>query len=441
MDYNIYEEDFLKKWIAIDFDSWNESDIREDFIAPLLKLLGYEKNSVNNIVREKSLKLEQAYHRIGRDKIRIDYVPTIRLRSFWIIEAKPGNQTELYFGDFAQAYLYATHSEVNAPFIVLTNGREIKIFETSLTNSWEKPLIVCNQENCRGTFSEVIKCLNSKTMFEYIRKRIISLVEDSFSVELDEKQVDSFRYSVNRTINEMKKVVKDNAREYQVEYHRRSELERKRMIKEVDISSLLIAMDNPVNFRTEIPQAYYDRLLLLGIEERTKAVEKLVQKTRFRPHSVFLVLGVYILQALMINKVEVNKSIYFHSIKDEYESLVLNNIHYWKSSTLSHLLRILNNTTNRIAAKMSKKYSMKSIIDMIKAQKKSLSIEELLSKRPTVSGTMVEQIRLVAEILWRACSRSSAIDVFYNIAWLHSIEALLECVPTESYPKGEADLL
>ena len=100
MSLTIFDEKFIEYWKSLNFDSWNESDVREDFIAPLLKILGYAKGTVNEIVREKSLNLSEKYHRIGRKQVAIDYVPTVRFKKFWIIEAKPGKPKDMDFGDY-----------------------------------------------------------------------------------------------------------------------------------------------------------------------------------------------------------------------------------------------------------------------------------------------------------------------------------------------------
>ena len=102
-------------------------DIREEFVRPLLHILGYSKNTINDIETEKSLRLSESFQRIGRKVVRIDYVPTIRLKAYWIIEAKSGDPKEMEIGDMLQAYLYATHPEIQASFIVICNGWELKI--------------------------------------------------------------------------------------------------------------------------------------------------------------------------------------------------------------------------------------------------------------------------------------------------------------------------
>lgn len=87
------ERDFITYWKNTDFSEYNEMDVREEFISQLLHLLGYSKNTVNNIIREKTLQLTQPFQRVGRKRIQIDYAPTIRLKSFWI-KCHVGNRSQ-----------------------------------------------------------------------------------------------------------------------------------------------------------------------------------------------------------------------------------------------------------------------------------------------------------------------------------------------------------
>ena len=51
------EEGFIQYWQQTDFSNFTEMDIREEFITRMLYLLGYSKNTINDIIREKSLQL------------------------------------------------------------------------------------------------------------------------------------------------------------------------------------------------------------------------------------------------------------------------------------------------------------------------------------------------------------------------------------------------
>lgn len=37
------KKEFISEWRKTDFSTYNETDVRENFIVPLLKLLGYGK--------------------------------------------------------------------------------------------------------------------------------------------------------------------------------------------------------------------------------------------------------------------------------------------------------------------------------------------------------------------------------------------------------------
>lgn len=59
------EEGFIQYWQQTDFSNFTERDIREEFITRMLYLLGYSKNTINDIIREKSLQLSEPFQRLG----------------------------------------------------------------------------------------------------------------------------------------------------------------------------------------------------------------------------------------------------------------------------------------------------------------------------------------------------------------------------------------
>ena len=53
-----------------DFSTFNETDIREEFLTPLLTLLGYNKGGNYEIEREESFNLKNMFLQIGRERIK-----------------------------------------------------------------------------------------------------------------------------------------------------------------------------------------------------------------------------------------------------------------------------------------------------------------------------------------------------------------------------------
>ena len=122
----------------IDFNNiprdYNEQDVREDIIAPLLNLLGYSTFDKDNlIVREP--KLEHPFTQFGtksiKNKIIPDYLIKVNGKNAFIIEAKSPSENIKSEKIIAQAYSYAINREVQVNRYVLCNGKELNIFEVN----------------------------------------------------------------------------------------------------------------------------------------------------------------------------------------------------------------------------------------------------------------------------------------------------------------------
>lgn len=113
----------------------NESDVREEFIAPLLRRLGYQSGTDNNVIRELPLRYEK--QQLGRKKPtdpelrgKADYVCEAAKRVRWVIEAKPPS-AEITADDEEQSWSYASHPEVRAVLHCVTNGRELRVYRSN----------------------------------------------------------------------------------------------------------------------------------------------------------------------------------------------------------------------------------------------------------------------------------------------------------------------
>src|SRR6266567_3430885 len=166
-DLTLIERQFLIEWKQIDFASWNEQEVREGFIISLMRTLGYRKGTTYDLDLEKQLTLSEPYHRIGRDRVKIDYAPHLRLRYFWIVEAKPGSPRAMAYGDVLQAHLYAIHPEVQARFIVLCNGWEVRVYDALTLRSFDDALFVCRQGESDTTYAELKKMLGVEHLLAF----------------------------------------------------------------------------------------------------------------------------------------------------------------------------------------------------------------------------------------------------------------------------------
>lgn len=122
-------------FLPLKFEKLNESDIREEVIAPLLRALGYRSGTENNIIREQSLRYPRTF--LGRKKPerdpllrgRADYILEVNRRLRWIIEAKAPDAS-VTVDDVEQAWTYASHPEVRALYFVVCNGISLVVYRT-----------------------------------------------------------------------------------------------------------------------------------------------------------------------------------------------------------------------------------------------------------------------------------------------------------------------
>lgn len=126
-----------------DFNTMNETDVREIIIRPLLARLGYAHGTQANIRTEVSLKYDRAF--LGRKNTakdpplrgRADYICEAISYGRWVVEAKGANE-ELTRDDAEQAHTYCAHPEIAATHFLLTNGR---LFQLYVTGELDAPLL------------------------------------------------------------------------------------------------------------------------------------------------------------------------------------------------------------------------------------------------------------------------------------------------------------
>jgi DNA modification methylase len=112
----------------------NETDVREDFILPLLKALGYSNTDKNRIERNINLQilaLIVGTKTKGFEGYQPDYVLSVRGVRKWVIDAKGPKESVLDKKHISQAYSYSIHKEINVPFFVLCNGEDFAVFRTA----------------------------------------------------------------------------------------------------------------------------------------------------------------------------------------------------------------------------------------------------------------------------------------------------------------------
>lgn len=436
------EREFINYWKNTDFFTCNESDVREDFIAPLLRILGYSKNTVNNIVREKTLQLTEPFQRLGREKVRVDYVPTIRLKAFWILEAKPGNIKEMDVGDLLQAYLYATHPEIQAQYIVLCNGWNLMIYDVYQVENWNNPIFKITQNNCQDNFYELKEILSAKTMLEHRRKRLLYQIQNTFEVELDVKQWNSFVCEINRMSRPLEAKINENVRELQRKDFKEKEKRKKESLQNADDATLLGWMTLSGPRTAQLYLEYYSRIKKANEADRAELLKRLMQTYWGRCHAEFKCECVAILLLIVKEELKIANSPFLNEPKMMLCEIIEGNLTYHKNNSMQNALDYLDKYCCKFAYLVMKNSLMSTIAEKVTDIKLNMAIEELIIERPTVAREMVKLINICTDYLWMYLSNeNSPQDIWINIRVLDYFVQTISNIEMPKYSDSDSDLL
>ncbi len=436
------ERDFITYWKNTDFSEYNEMDVREEFISQLLHLLGYSKNTVNNIIREKTLQLTQPFQRVGRKRIQIDYAPTIRLKSFWILEAKPGNVKEMDEGDLLQAYLYASHPEIQAEYIVLCNGWKLMVYDVHQVKDWDIPFFEISNEDCDSKFQELKQILSAKTMLEYRRNQLLQQIHNTFEVELDLDQWKRFVRNFEKMKRPIEARIEENVWELQRKEYEKREKKRKEELQQADPKRLIGWMESAGRRNAQWNKEYCRRIDSADTKQRASLIKLLMQHYWGRCHAEFKCECLAVLLHVVEENIEVAPEVYGRKTTDILCEVIQGNLTYHSENPFQNALDYLDKLCHKFAYIVIRSSSMGSISKIIQDAKINMAIEEFLVERPTVAGKMVPLINIFIDYLWFYLSRENTVqDIWRNSYVLQWGLQKLEILDLPQYPDHDDDFL
>lgn len=195
----------LARLQTLDVSSYSEADVRAEIIDPVLKILGYQKQTPFSAKREKNLKI------LDKD-VYIDYSMIVLEENFWIIEAKRVKRKDLKFIDteVVQALQYASHPDINAALLVLCDGRLFEIYDRE--ESLVTPVARVEVSRLVEDFDMLRAYLAPWQAWFFQKRRVLRLMDKVLSREMNMKRLEEFRYDVNRRLIDKRMVVVQNFR-------------------------------------------------------------------------------------------------------------------------------------------------------------------------------------------------------------------------------------
>ena len=212
------QTNLLKELEKKDFSNYNETDIREEYVAPILTILGYKRDSDYQVTREDNYNVEELYLNVGRKRIKLDYIFNIRKRNFWIIEAKKGDKREISKDDCNQAYLYSLHPKVNCRYFVVTNGWLFNIYDRNkFLNDDDTdvfiPILSIKNSELLNKYNELYSILGSSNIIFNVKEKVIlAEIEKTLSAEIYPIRLNQFEEKVKNIISKSMNSVYKNIR-------------------------------------------------------------------------------------------------------------------------------------------------------------------------------------------------------------------------------------
>lgn len=214
----VHEIEKLQKLSQLNFSTMNETDVREEYITPLLTLLGYKKNSDYEVEREETSDLIDMSINIGSKRLKLDYKFNIRKKYFWLIEAKTGKDKEITRENIAQAYLYSLHPDINCRFFAVCNGwyfnlydRNLWLFKNANTDIFTPVLQIKHEELNKETFDKLYSFLGSSEIIFKIKEDILLKdIQSTLEAEIYMDRLREFQGKVDKIISNASTTVREN---------------------------------------------------------------------------------------------------------------------------------------------------------------------------------------------------------------------------------------
>lgn len=240
----------LAHWVPS--EDIGEQSVRAQFIDPLLEHLGYDTHKDYEVWRDGD---EAARFRLkatpvegGAKKVRgynPDYVPTVRKKAFWVIDAKRPNieESERFV---VQVLQYAVHPEVQARFGVLIDGRTIKVYDVrrawfDLAANIYEPIFQLPVNELEEGFSELKSYLGN----EQVRERLVDMIVHDYEklclVSLDETFPDAVLHRLRSKNAGLVQSIRRNKARVFLEHYEEGQARWKTWLAKADNAELLAA--------------------------------------------------------------------------------------------------------------------------------------------------------------------------------------------------------
>lgn len=230
----------LMRLSQMDFSNYSEADIREEYIVPLLVMLGYRKNQDYSVSREDSFALDEAFLNVGSSRIKLDYLFSVRKQFFWLIEAKKGiGSREIEKDDIYQAYFYSQHPNIDTIYFGVCNGWYFNLYEREKFTDSAKPIISVKSCELNDKFLDIDRIIGATQILPTIKTELLRRTKKILSAEVALERLEEFKRKSDSVISEVRPYVLENFRANAKVVEEKRKTDRDNMLKVMNPNEII----------------------------------------------------------------------------------------------------------------------------------------------------------------------------------------------------------
>jgi hypothetical protein len=256
------------------FEGKSEQAVREEWVHPLLVHLGYGIETLNEVRYETQLKLAAPFRRIGRDKVKVDYVPTVLGHGLWIIEGKAHGRDD-WEQAISQGWLYATHPEIDVAFMVIADGSRIAVYDVNEPD-WQNPVVDIATPELASRFPELAAVLGAANVTRTIRRRRMRHLGAAMKAELDGARLQEYVAEIQQLAREAQSAVGENARAILRDQLKRENSQRQETVSAVGLFAIGVWMNQPFALSAQWAELGLGHVKSLPAEQRAGELQRLL---------------------------------------------------------------------------------------------------------------------------------------------------------------------
>ncbi|HWZ52769.1 MAG TPA: hypothetical protein VNW54_15025 [Granulicella sp.] len=251
-------EERLKRLQLLDFEGKGEPFVESNFLTPLLECLGYETHKDYEVRRHgddgTSFKLRYPPVEKGARKVRHynpDYMPTIRKKMFWVIEAKSPKDVVAPFDlqYLVQGLQYCIHPEIQAPYLLVTNGLVSSVFDAHasvfLDSDVYKPVLEFRADELATRWTEIYELLAVAKIRHRIEEQLKVIYDKLCLSSLDKDYPAALIKRIGANSGENAKTIARTVNRLFVEGMEREKAEWVEYMNGLDLDATYASMNDP----------------------------------------------------------------------------------------------------------------------------------------------------------------------------------------------------